>query len=331
MKQASSLSLFGNSARWPWLWLLLFPGGGPVLGQAIPEPGIYRVDRMADYRPTDEFYYGIRTYAAPRHSPLVAATGARYCLVAVDSSTDEHKTRLVFLPPRPLAADVARAFVGGFSSPLDSMMSVSYPWEDPHDKWAGRWPGNARFRGRSFVLYENELTKDSGAGNPPRPYRANDPGRFLTVAPRGSLLVLDQPRPYRDLLAVRPAKLFFYAAPDTARRTEAYVVAGQYVAILRETAHWYLAEYVTPAGQRRQGWLSKLEQLTWVPQQAQTPAYRFEAAYADTAAATSYSDIRPYPLVLKVIERRTGRLVQLLDLDVEEGWNACDNAVRIPD
>ncbi|MBC8081952.1 MAG: hypothetical protein H7Z21_01965 [Hymenobacter sp.] len=35
--------------------------------------------------------------------------------------------------------------------------------------------------------------------------------------------------------------------------------------------------------------------------------------------------------MLKVIERRTGRLVQLLDLDVEEGWDACDNAVRIPD
>ena len=302
-------------------WLLLFAVPRPAMAQ-VPRPGIYRVSKRVDYRPAAEFNYGVKSFTAPRHHPFVAGLGVRYCLVAVDSAEQDLKTRLVFLTPSA-APTPALAFEGGFQAAADSTFNVYYSDKDAF----GDPPGNAlRFFGTSFLLHDNVLTHDSGAGDSARAYVANNPGRRLTVSPRNSLFALQQARPYRTLLLVELDQAPYYAAPDTARRGPMRVAAGQYVAILRETPTWYEAETVSPKGIRHQGWLWKpdLEKRVWVTQTAQTPDFRFQVAYRDTADE-ALNDLRSTALAIRVISRQTGRVQQLID---SVGQDRCWSSYR---
>ena len=311
-----------------WLLLLLL-APSPTMAQ-VPRPGIYRVSKRVDYRPAAEFNYGVKTYTAPRHHPFVADWGVWYCLVAVDSAEHYLKTRLVFLAP-PAAPAPPLAFEGGFHAAADSTFNVYYGDKDAFSDP----PGNAlRFFGTSFLLHDNALTHDSGAGDSARAYVANNPGRRLTVSPRNSLFALQQARPYRTLLVVEVDKAPFYAAPDTARRGPVRVVAGQYVAILRETPAWYEAETVSPTGSRHQGWLWKpdLEKRIWVDQKAETADFRFQVAYRDTLADADAPDERSTALAIRVISRRTGRGQQLIDSVAQDRcWDGYQTNISTPD
>ncbi len=311
------------------LWLLLLSlAAGPVLAQ-VPRPGIYRVSKLVDYRPAAEYNHGVKTFTAPRHHPYVADWGVWYCLVAVDSAEHQLRTRLVFLAP-PASPAPPLGFEGGFHTAADSTFSVNYgnydgPFNHP--------PSNAlRFFGTSFLLHDNAVTYDSGAGDAARPYVANDPGRRLTISPRNSLFALRQDRPYRTLLVVEADKAPFYAAPDTAHRGPEGVVAGQYVAILGETSVWYEAETVSPTGTRHHGWLWKpdLEKRLWVDQKAQTAALRFQVAYRDTLSESS--DGRSTALAVRVISRQTGRVQQVIDsVAQDQNWDGYQTNISTPD
>lgn len=309
-----------------WL-LLLFAASGPAVAQ-VPRPGIYRVSKRVNYRPPAEYNYGVKTFTAPRHHPFVADSGVRYCLVAVDSAKHQLKTRLLFLGPKPNPPQPL-AFEGGFTTALDSTFSVYY--ED--DSFRSLGSNALRFFGTSFLLHANALTYDSGAGDTTHTYIANDPNRRLTISPRNSLFSLREARPYRTILVIKPNRAYFYASPDTARRSSTALVKGEYVAILGETKEWYEAETVSPKGIRHQGWLWKpdLEKRVWVTQTAQTPDFRFQVSYRDTADETT-ADYRSTALAIRVISRRTGRVRQLIDsVGQDRCWDSYQGNISVPD
>ena len=120
-------------------------------------------------------------------------------------------------------------------------------------------------------------------------------------------------------LSLQTEKAFFYARADTTSRRADFISQGQYVAILRQIGEWSEAETVSATGARRTGWLWQpdLMKQIWIPQRGKTPHFRFQLAYADTAAD---ADGRrgALPTDLRVISRKTGRVQQLIPLNVEE-------------
>ena len=315
--------------RFTLLFFLLAAGLAPAHAQ-MPQAGIYQVSKMVDYRPANEYNYGVKTFAPAQHIPLVAAYGTRYCLVAVDSADQEYKVRLVFLP-QPATAEVSVAFVGGLSTPQDTTTSVSYGSDEDAAYWADM--GNVRFRGRSFLVHDNQLTYDSEAKNPDYVGRGDDPARQLTVTPRNSLFALQSARPYRTILPVESEKAFFYARADTNSRRPDFIAQGQYVAILRQNGEWYEAETVSATGKRRTGWLWHPDLLSrvWVPQRSKTPLFRFQVAYADTAADAE-GRREAIPMDLRIIARKTGHVQQLIPLRIDDpNWGGYNNAVEVLD
>ena len=315
--------------RFALLFLLVVAGLAPARAQ-MPQAGIYQVSKIVDYRPVHEYNYGVKTFAPAQHIPLVAAYGTRYCLVAVDSVDQWHKIRLVFLP-QPATDAVRVAFVGGFITPQDTATSVSYGSDEDAAYWADM--GNVRFRGRSFLVHDNQLTYDSEAKKPGYVTRANDPARQLTVTPRNSLFALQSARPYRTILLLKTEKAFFYARADTISRRADFISQGQYVAILRQNGEWYEAETVAATGERRAGWLwhPDLVSRVWVPQRGKTPHFRFQVAYADTAADAE-GRREAFPTALRIIARNTGHVQQLIPLSIDDAnWGGYDNAVEVLD
>ena len=297
-----------------------------------PQPGIYQVSKMVDYRPAWEFNHGVKTFAPAQHIPLVATYGTRYCLVAVDTANQACMVRLVFLP-QPATDEVGVAFMGGLATPQDTTASISYgsygAGEDAK-YWADM--GAVRFRGNAFLVHDNHVTYDSEANHPGYVGKADDPNRQLTVTPRNSLFALDVARPYRTILQLENEKAFFYATADTTSRQPDFVSMGQYVAILRQSGAWYEAETVTPAGNRRHGWLwqPELVKRVWIRQRAKTPLFRFQVAYADTA--TDKDGRQATPTDLRVISRKTGRVQQVIPLGgVEPTMGAYTEAFDVLD
>ena len=300
----------------------------PTFAQ-VPQPGIYQVSKLVDYRPAWEFNYGVKTFLPAQHIPLVATYGTRYCLVAVDSTNGEYKVRLVFLP-QPATAEGSVAFVGGLTAPQDTTASISYGSGENANYWADM--GYVYFRGKAFLVHDNQLTHDSEAKNPSYIGKADDLARQLTVTPRNSLFGLAVARPYRTILPLETEKAFFYATPDTTSRQSDFVSKDQYVAILRQNGEWFEAETVSPAGTRRHGWLwqPELVKRVWIPQRRKTPLFRFQVAYADTAADANGQHTPPTDL--RVISRKTGHVQQVVSFNIDEpGRGACNEALSVLD
>ena len=112
---------------------------------------------------------------------------------------------------------------------------------------------------------------------------------------------------------------FFGAATDAPPRGGSAVVStDHYAAWRRPRGAGYMAESGVPAGIRPGGRRPPAQQMRgWVRQRAKTPLFRFDVAYADTAAgADGRRDATP--MALRVLARHTGRVRQVLPLAVDE-------------
>ncbi len=143
-----------------------------------------------------------------------------------------------------------------------------------------------------------------------------------------SRFVLAEARSYVDFVRAQ-RHTDFYDRPDLSRRTGAYVVADDYLAVLQRASDWLLVDFMAPRGDTR-GWVKRedLARGRWVPQKASTP--RFTFAVACTTAPGPNLPLTGVDAV-QVFERASGRRVQALYDYGAFGRMPCDEMVHAVD
>ena len=138
---------------------------------------------------------------------------------------------------------------------------------------------------------------------------------------------LVEARPYVDVLRL-PRQAYFYSAPDASNKTPAYVVAGDYVAVLRRSGDFFLADFFGAQGDTR-GWLRHEDFVSghWCDQRAKTPQYTFAAACTENAS----DDDHVYVDALEVKDRASGRRIQILYDIGAMALGTCSDAVWLAD
>ena len=137
---------------------------------------------------------------------------------------------------------------------------------------------------------------------------------------------LAEARPYVDIVRL-PRQAYFYQAPDAAKKTAAYVVADDYVAVLQKTADWLLVDFFGATSETR-GWIRRedLVRGPWVEQTAKTAQYSFSVACRHDAGDWISVD------ALQIKDRSSGRRTQVFyDLNRVQDMARCEDVVALED
>jgi hypothetical protein len=133
-------------------------------------------------------------------------------------------------------------------------------------------------------------------------------------------------RPYVDIVRL-PRQAYFYQAPDASKKTAAYVVADDYVAVLRKTADWFLVDFFGKASETR-GWIRREDLVHghWVEQSAKMPQYSFAVACQHEAGSDRISVD-----ALEIKNRSSGQRTQIFyDLNGADPGK-CEDVVALED
>ncbi len=106
------------------------------------------------------------------------------------------------------------------------------------------YPGSVRFEGQDAVLKIEKGRDHPGCAAVMIPEIASGLSLEKTAATK-----------WTAIRKITAAKAYFYAAPMSAKRGKAYVVAGDMVGVLQEKPGWLEVEYPANADTRRKTWL----------------------------------------------------------------------------
>jgi hypothetical protein len=153
--------------------------------------------------------------------------------------------------------------------------------------------------------------------------------------PSGDTVVatnLAESRSYADIVRL-PRQAYFYGAPDVSKRTAAYVVPGDYVAVLRKTADWLLVDFFGPTRETR-GWIRREDLIAspWVAQSATTPHHSFAVACQPVDDGQPDPDLQRIVVeALEIRERESGRRTQIFYELASVGGGKCEDVVALED
>jgi hypothetical protein len=143
---------------------------------------------------------------------------------------------------------------------------------------------------------------------------------------RVSGFLLSEERPYVDIVRL-PRRAYFYERPEASKKTAAYVVTGDYVAVLRKDPDWFLVDFSGPRRQTR-GWLRREDLVhgLWIAQKHAGPQFTVSAACEAQGGAV---DLR----AIEVKERASGRRIQTIYLDGmgPPVRGTCDDVIAVTD
>ena len=315
----------------------------PIFASDFLVPGIYRLEAGSNLSAAERLQGrpGEEDVEHFEHA-IPAAADATYAVVSYES--DSHRNKLIFLVDRDYRTDIngANRLCVAYAFPVWNDYSKSQPFcrtnistgeamlKGSDSAFTVAWQPRRAFQRSEAVPPKRRPTPDEvgacalGVCEPAAYGRAIHHYETTYYADRFKLVT---PRTYGDIVYLEKAVPVF-AQADRASPV-ASLDAGSFVAVLASRPDWYEVEHVHRDGSAFHGWIDRddLFELKWVEQKASTKDFRFRVAFRPDNDAPEAA----VPVAIEVLDRRTGRRLQVLrDFD-SEGQTADKEFLQVVD